>query len=904
MTIKRWTCLSVLALWLFGVQPIDAASIYVPDGGDLQQALDAAQPGDVILLAQGAEFVGNFVLPEKTGDGWITIRTAAPDVVLPPPGVRILPAYAPLLARLRSPTLDIAALRTAPRAHHWDIRYVEFGPNPLGTGDILQLGDGSAAQNTSDLVPHHLVLRHVYVHGDPDLGQKRCIALNAADVVIADSYVSDCKSTTQDSQAIGGWNGPGPFAIENNYLEGAGENVMIGGADPAIPNLVATNVVFRRNLVSRPMSWRDPIIPTPQGASAEAQTGGSLAPGTYAYRVVARRLVGRNTTGQSTASLEAVATVSDPGGAVRVQWEPVAGATEYRVYGRSSGTQTIYWRVTETEFVDTGAAGTSGAVPTGAGTTWMVKNLFELKNASQVLIEDNIFENHWKDEQPGWAIVLTPRNSNGACSWCVVEHVQFRYNLVRNVSGGLNMIGFDTPPAVTRQTNNIDIDHNLFLMTTALGGGQAWFLQMGDEPRDVRVHHNTIDSNGTTVVYIYGGSCSVPEQVQGFEYVANAARYRTYGVNSPCGTGNPTLAAYTPGALFLTNYLAAAPASRYPAGTIVVQPFEAQFTDVAAGIYTVVEGSPLKRGAVDATGAPVDIGVDFDGLMSRVAGVPNPSAPVLPTRPTASFTFDCTYLDCAFADQSSAGSAALVARQWSFGDGTTGSEASGTHTFAQGGSYTIRLIVTDENGLEDSELRTVVVRPPNVPPTAAFDWTCTDLACTFTNASADTDGSVVSHAWTFGAAGGSTDVSPAFTFAAPGTYQVTLVVTDNDGATAMVTKAIDVRAIVHAAFVAAVITGKSSWKVQATVAVHGADERVVTGATIVAIWSGPQTKTISCTTDASGTCTFESGNVGGSRTSITLTLLSVSAPLSSYHQASNHDREGAPTGGSFTYLKP
>src|SRR5918995_838024 len=197
MTIRRWTCLSVLAAWLGGVQPIQAATIYVADGGDLQQALDAAQPGDVILLAQGAEFVGNFVLPEKTGDGWITIRTSTPDGLLPQVGARILPAYAPLLARLRSPTLDIPALRTAPRAHHWEIRYVEFAPNPWGTGDIIQLGDGSPAQNTSDLVPHHLILRHVYVHGDASVGQKRCIALNAADVVIADSWVSDCKSTTQ-----------------------------------------------------------------------------------------------------------------------------------------------------------------------------------------------------------------------------------------------------------------------------------------------------------------------------------------------------------------------------------------------------------------------------------------------------------------------------------------------------------------------------------------------------------------------------------------------------------------------------------------------------------------------------------------------------------------------------------
>ena len=45
--------------------------------------------GDTILLDEGAEFVGNFVLPVKTGVGWITLRMAAPNSVLPPAGVRI-----------------------------------------------------------------------------------------------------------------------------------------------------------------------------------------------------------------------------------------------------------------------------------------------------------------------------------------------------------------------------------------------------------------------------------------------------------------------------------------------------------------------------------------------------------------------------------------------------------------------------------------------------------------------------------------------------------------------------------------------------------------------------------------------------------------------------------------------
>jgi hypothetical protein len=59
-------------------------------------------------------------------------------------------------------------------------------------------------------------------------------------------------------------------------------------------------------------------------------------------RVVARRLVGKDTMGQSTASAEVIGTTSDPGGSVHVRWDAVPGAVEYRVYGRSPGTQTIF----------------------------------------------------------------------------------------------------------------------------------------------------------------------------------------------------------------------------------------------------------------------------------------------------------------------------------------------------------------------------------------------------------------------------------------------------------------------------------------------------------------------------------------------------------------------------------
>ena len=83
------------------------------------------------MLEANAEFVGNFVLPVKVGDAWITLRTSTPDLALPPEGVRIQPADATLLARMRSPNTD-AALKTAPGAHHWAIRYLEFRANLTG----------------------------------------------------------------------------------------------------------------------------------------------------------------------------------------------------------------------------------------------------------------------------------------------------------------------------------------------------------------------------------------------------------------------------------------------------------------------------------------------------------------------------------------------------------------------------------------------------------------------------------------------------------------------------------------------------------------------------------------------------------------------------------------------------
>jgi hypothetical protein len=237
--------------------PVPAASgaITVRAGDDLQAALDAARPGDTLLLQPGATFVGNFVLRAREGSQYITVRTASTDRRLPPAGDRVNPAHAPLLPKLRSPNSQ-PALRTEPGAHHWRLELLEFQSNATPDTDIIRLGDGSRAQNALPMVPHNLVVDRCYIHGDPQRGQLRGIALNSAATAITGSYIAGIKAAGRDSQAIAGWNGPGPFLIENNYLEGAAENVAFGGSDPAIRELVPSDIVIRRNHLAKPLEWR------------------------------------------------------------------------------------------------------------------------------------------------------------------------------------------------------------------------------------------------------------------------------------------------------------------------------------------------------------------------------------------------------------------------------------------------------------------------------------------------------------------------------------------------------------------------------------------------------------------------------------------------------------------------
>ncbi len=197
-------------------------------------------------------------------------------------------------------------------------------------------------------------------------------------------------------------------------------------------------------------------------------------------------------------------------------------------------------------------------------------------------------------------------------------------------------------------------------------------------------------------------------------------------------------------------------------------------------LYTLTEWSTPTPNSVENGSHTLVVTNEFGCKDTAVITVVNYPQPV------ASFTMD-TSRNCLSANQftftnTSAISSGSLTYQWNFGDGTFSTEPNPAKSYGAAGTFQVKLVTTSNNGCLDSLTKTITVHPQ---PAAAFSIN-TDAQClrgnqfAFTNSSAISSGSLTSH-WTFGDGNSSSVMNPTKSFAAAGTYKVSLVTTSNFG---------------------------------------------------------------------------------------------------------------------------
>jgi len=147
-----------------------------------------------------------------------------------------------------------------------------------------------------------------------------------------------------------------------------------------------------------------------------------------------------------------------------------------------------------------------------------------------------------------------------------------------------------------------------------------------------------------------------------------------------------------------------------------------------------------------------------------------------------------------FYDESTDEDGYIVAWQWEFGDGETSARRDTSHRYGDKGIYYVTLVVTDDDGNQDSVTRKVTIE--NLPPAADFAASEEDVEVgeeiRFTDRTTDPEDKTLVYAWDFGDGSTSSQQNPGHEYNQAGSYTVELTVTDDEGETDITTLVLSV----------------------------------------------------------------------------------------------------------------
>jgi PKD repeat protein len=155
---------------------------------------------------------------------------------------------------------------------------------------------------------------------------------------------------------------------------------------------------------------------------------------------------------------------------------------------------------------------------------------------------------------------------------------------------------------------------------------------------------------------------------------------------------------------------------------------------------------------------------------------------VLPAAPVVDFgALPLTGLEPLNVDFIDLSTGSITLRTWSFGDGSTATGVSPSHTYMAAGTYTVSLTATGPGGSDTATKTNLIVVTPLGPVASFAAFPTVGLAPLSVDFADVSSGPITSRLWSFGDGATSTETHPSHTYSTVGDYTVNLIVTGPAG---------------------------------------------------------------------------------------------------------------------------